>query len=173
MTFVGKILVIVIVAMSLVFLGISTVSLSTARNWTAAIQKDQTTVKELTKKLADAKGQAEAAKKGLDDTKGQFDQEKKTLETKLTAIQEEITRDLNQTKSVREQWAGAHEKAKGAMAEVEAKRTQTNDIRAQRGAAEKQSQQFKNHQVELTDLIRELERLRETADKNGSDLVGR
>ena len=71
---------------SLIFLGISTVSLSTAKDWSAAIQKEQTTVTELTKKLDDAEGQADVAKKGLDDAKGQFEQEKKALETRLTTI---------------------------------------------------------------------------------------
>jgi chromosome segregation ATPase len=173
MTFVGKILVIVIVAVSLLFLGISAVSLSTRKDWKAAIDSEQKAVGDLKKKLTEASAQLDSAKKGLDDTKGQFDQEKKALDTRLAAIEEENKRDLNQIKSVRDQWAAAHEKTKGTMEEVQAKRTQINDLRTKIAAVEKQAREFKQHQTELTDLIRELERLLGTAEQDGSDLQGR
>jgi chromosome segregation ATPase len=158
MTFVGKILVIVVMALSLVFLGISAVAVSTAKNW---------------KKLADAKGQVDIASKTLEDAKSQFDQEKKTLDVRNTGIQDEISRDSIQTKSVREQWAAAHDKAKATMAEVEAKRTQINELHARIAAIQKQSVEFKKHQTDLTDLIREAERMLETAHQNQSDLKAR
>ncbi len=41
MTFVGKILVIVIMAFSLLFLGISTVVFTTSKNWMAATKEEQ------------------------------------------------------------------------------------------------------------------------------------
>ena len=46
MTFVGKILVIAIMAFSLLFLGISTVAFTTAKNWMAATQAEQKKVDE-------------------------------------------------------------------------------------------------------------------------------
>ena len=70
MTFIGKILVIVVMVFSLIFLGISTVSLSTAKNWAVRIEKEQTAVKEFQKKLTDAKVQADLVKKALDDLPG-------------------------------------------------------------------------------------------------------
>jgi len=54
MTFVGKILVIVIMAFSLMFLGISTVVFTTATNWKAATTAAKTKVAELQKKNSDA-----------------------------------------------------------------------------------------------------------------------
>jgi peptidoglycan hydrolase CwlO-like protein len=173
MTFVGKILVIVIVAFSLIFLGLSAVTLSTRRDWKTAIDSEQKTINDLKKKLADAKGQLDSAQKGLDDTKGQFDQEKKALDTRLAAIEEENKRDLNQIKSVRDQWAASHEKTKGTMEEVQAKRTQINDLRAKIAAVDKQAREFKQHQSELTDLIRELERLLGTTEQDSADLQSR
>jgi chromosome segregation ATPase len=173
MTFIGKILVIVIVAVSLIFLGISGVALSTAKGWTALIQKEQTTVRELQKKLTDAKAVAEADRTALADAKAQFEQEKKSLDARLTTLDDEIKRDLTQIKSVRDQLGPAHQKAKDTMAEVEAKRKQINDIRAEVAAVEKQSGEFKQHQIELTDLIREIERVLGTATQNGTDLQGR
>ena len=54
MTFVGKILVIVIMAFSLMFLGISTVVFTTATNWKEATTKAKAEVTELQKKNSDA-----------------------------------------------------------------------------------------------------------------------
>ena len=173
MTFVGKIMVVVITAFSLILLGISGVTVSTAKQWTALIQKEQSTVTDLGKKLASAKTQLDSVQKGLEDTKGQFDQEKKSLDVRLAAIQEEIKRDLSQISTVREQWAGTHEKNKATMEEVAAKRNQIGEVRAKIAAVEKQSREFKQHQTELTDLIRELERVLGTAGQDGSDLQGR
>ena len=73
MTFVGKILVIVIMAFALLFLGISTVVFTTSKNWMAATKAEQKKVDELKKKLNDAQAQSEAAKKGLEEAKADFD----------------------------------------------------------------------------------------------------
>ena len=51
MTFVGKILVIVIMAFALLFLGISTVVFTTSKNWMVATKAEQDKVDELKKKL--------------------------------------------------------------------------------------------------------------------------
>ena len=64
----------------------------------------------------------------------------------------------------------AKQTAKSTLEEVEAKREQTNQLREQKSAVEKQANEFKLHQAELNDRIRELERLLETATKNNSDL---
>jgi chromosome segregation ATPase len=173
MTFVGKILVIVVMALSLIFLGISAVAVSTAKNWKVAIENEQKTIKDLQKKRDDAKGQVEVWSKTLEDAKAQFDQEKKTLDTRNAGLQDEISRDQVQIKSSREQWAAAHETSKSVMLDVAAKRTQINELRAKIAAVQKQSQEFKKHQMDLTDLIREMERLLETAQQNQSDLKGR
>ena len=72
MTFVGKILVIVIMAFSLLFLALSTVVFTTSRNWMVATKKEQEEVDKLKKKIQDAQAVAEAAKKGLEDAKVAF-----------------------------------------------------------------------------------------------------
>ena len=69
MTFVGKILVIVIMAFSLLFLGISTVVFSTATNWKEETAKEQTKLSELQKKQSDALAAIEASKKELANAK--------------------------------------------------------------------------------------------------------
>lgn len=173
MTFIGKILVLVVTAFTLIFLGISTVALSTRKDWPDAVKKANVTITDLTKKLADAKAQADSAKSVLEAAKAQYEADKKALETKLTNIQDEIKRDVLQIKSVREQLGTTHQKAKETMDEVEAKRKQIGDLRAQITAVEKQTGEFKHYQAELNDLIREMERLLATTSANNSDLQGR
>lgn len=170
MTFVGKILVIVIMAFALLFLGISTVVFTTAKNWMVQTKNEQAKADELKKKLNDAQAASEAAKKGLEDAKSQFDVEKKTLDGKVTSLQDEITRDLAQITTVRGQLGVAQQTAKATLDEVDAKRQETTLLRVQKSAVEKQANEFKLHHAELNDKIRELERQLETATKNNSDL---
>jgi archaellum component FlaC len=170
MTFVGKILVIVIMAFSLLFLGISTVVFTTSKNWMSATRDEQKKVEELKKKVADAQAVSEASKKGLDDAKKNFDEIAKVLQTRLTGLEDENKRNLDQITAVRGQLVAAQQTAKSTLDEVEAKRQETALLRTQKTAVEKQANEFKLNQAELTDKIRELERLMETATKNNGDL---
>jgi hypothetical protein len=170
MTFVGKILVLVIMAFALLFLGISTVVFSTARNWMAATKAEQKKVDELKKKVADAQAQSEAANKGLEEAKGDFDLKIKQLDVQINTLKDENKRNLDQYTAARSQLVTAQENAKSTLAEVEARRQQTALLRTQEAAVEKQANEFKLHQADLTDRIRELERGLETATKNNSDL---
>jgi hypothetical protein len=170
MTFVGKILVIVIMAFSLLFLGISTVVFTTSKNWMSATRDEQKKVEELKKKVADAQAVSEASKKGLDDAKKGFDEVAKVLQTRLTGLEDENKRNLDQITAVRGQLVAATQTAKSSLDEVEAKRQETALLRTQKTAVEKQANEFKLNQAELNDKIRELERLMETATKNNGDL---
>jgi hypothetical protein len=170
MTFVGKILVIVIMAFALLFLGISTVTFTTARNWRDATRDEQKKVEDLKKKLAEAQAVSEAAKKGLEDAKGAFDQIAKGLQNRNSSLEDENKRNLDQITTVRGQLAAEIQTAKSTLDEVEAKRQETGLLRTQKSAVEKQANEFKLNQTELTDRIRELERQLETATKNNADL---
>ncbi len=170
MTFVGKILVIVIMAFSLLFLGFSMVVFTTSKNWVVATKAEQKKVEDLNKKLTDAKAKADEAKKGLDDAKADFEQKTKQLQNQLTASQDENTRNLAQVTTYRGQVGVATQTAKSTLDEVEAKRAQTNQLREQKSAVEKQANEFKLHQAEQNDRIRELERSLDTATKVNTDL---
>jgi len=60
--------------------------------------------------------------------------------------------------------------AKTALEDAEARRKDSILIRDQKAAVEKQANEFKLKQAELTDRIRELERILETATKHNTDL---
>ncbi len=79
-------------------------------------------------------------------------------------------RDLDQLTAARNQQVAANQTAKSTLDEVEDKRQQTDLLRTQLSAVEKQANEFKLHQADLNDRIRELERTLDTATKNNSDL---
>ncbi len=56
MTFVGKILVLVIMAFSLIFLGFAGVVFTASKNWRTATQEEKKKADDLKKKLTDATG---------------------------------------------------------------------------------------------------------------------
>jgi len=170
MTFVGKILVIVIMAFSLLFLGISTVVFTTSKNWRVESAAKQKSLDEVKRKLNDAQAQSEAAKKGFEDAKATFDQAKKVLDNRLNGLQDENNRNATQITAVRGQLQVAVQTAKSTLDEVEAKRLETNLLRDQKAAVEKQANEFKLHQADLNDRIRDLERGLDTATKNNADL---
>ena len=103
MTFVGKILVIVIMAFSLLFLGISTVVFTTSKNWMTATQDEQKKVEELKKKLQDAQAVSDAAKKGLEDAKAAFAAETKALTNRLASLDEQNKRNLDEITAARKE----------------------------------------------------------------------
>jgi hypothetical protein len=170
MTFVGRILVIVIMIFAVIFLGISTVVYSTAKNWKTATQEQMKKVDELKKKLADAQAQKDAAAKGLEDAKNRFDAESKNLNNQISSLEDQNKRGATDLQDSRGKLATAEMNAKSSLDEVEARRKETMLLREQKSAVEKQANEFKLHQAELNDKIRELERMLETATKNNSDL---
>ena len=169
-TFIGRILVIVITSVALLFLGISTVAFSTARDWTKATQGLQKKVTDLKKDLQKLKDDQDKAKKILDDAKVAQATEPKGVNTRLAAIQEESKGDLTKIAEIRDELLKAHETASKTLQEVEAKRKQIDQLHLQQAAVDKQANQFRAHESQLTDLIRELERVIQTAAKNKSDL---
>src|SRR5271165_3570826 len=170
MTFVGKILVFAIMALSLIFLGISTVVFTTAKNWRDATQEQKKKVSDLTKKLNDAQAAVDASKKDLAAAKANFNALSKNLNNQIQERDAEIANDQKQIARVGGEVATAQMSAKTALEEAEARRKQSIQIRDQKAAVEKQANQFKLKQAELNDRIRELERILETATKHNTDL---
>jgi hypothetical protein len=173
MTFVGRILVILIMLFSVIFLGISTVTYTTAKNWKTATDQERQKGDALKKKLSDAQAQKDAAAKELTDAKGRFDAEAKNLNDRINSLNETNARDSAQLQDARGKLAAATQNAKSALDEVEARRKETLLLREQKSAVEKQANEFKLHQADLNDRIRELERMLDTATKNNSDLLER
>jgi len=170
MTFVGKILVIVIMAFALIFLGISTVVFTTAKNWRTATEAQTKKVSELTQKLKDAQAAVDAAKVALDSAIAGKEALSKNLNNQIQAQEAQIASAQKQITTVSGEVATAQMSAKTALEEAEFRRNETLKLRDQKTAVEKQANEFKLKQAELNDRIRELERILETATKHNTDL---
>jgi len=173
MTFVGRILVLVITALSLVFLGVSTVVFTTATNWKQETEKLRTKVADQQKKVGDLSGQLDAAKKDLTAAQGTHKVALKQQEDKVAALQAELARTETEIKESREELEVAQQNARMALQESGERKTETDLLREQKLAVEQQANQYKLRQTELNDQIRELTRMLETATTNANDLRDR
>jgi multidrug efflux pump subunit AcrA (membrane-fusion protein) len=170
MTHVGKILVLVIMAVSLIFLGTSTVVFMTSKNWKTAAEQQKQEVAKVKKKFDEAQAVADAAKNDLAAAQANAQAATKALESRIKTLEDQNKRDLDQITDVRGRLVSAQQSAKSSLDEVEAKRNETALLRQQKSAVEKQANEFQLRQAELNDRIRELERMQETATKNNTDL---
>lgn len=170
MTHVGKILVLVIMAFSLVFLGTSTVVFMTSKNWKTATEQQKQQVVIVKKKFDEAQAVADAAKNDLAAAQANAEAATKALANRIKTLEDQNKRDLDQITDVRGRLVSAQQSAKSSLDEVEAKRNETALLRQQKSAVEKQANEFQLRQAELNDKIRELERMQETATKNNADL---
>ncbi|QEH38211.1 hypothetical protein OJF2_68090 [Aquisphaera giovannonii] len=173
MTFVGKILVILIMALSLIFLGISTVVFTTSQNWLVAANAQKKAAGELKTKLDDANAKVAAAEKDLEAEKVKYEALTKQQDNQIKALEAENARQQQEITRAGNEVAGAEATAKTALAEAEARRNEAIQLREKRAAVEDQANKFKLKQAELFDRIRELERIMETANKNNADLKDR
>jgi len=170
MTYVGKILVIIIMACSLLFLGISTVVFSTATDWRAKTAAEEAKVRDLQKKQSDALGAVEASKKDLATAKAQHDAAKKQLDDQIASLQADAERALAEKAEATKTLEVASQTARTSLDQALALRKETELLREQKSAVEKQANEYKLRQTELNDRIRELERMLATATNNAKDL---
>jgi len=170
MTFVGKILVIVIMAFALMFLGISTVVFSTAENWKELTTKERQKVQELQTKNSTATASIESLKKDLEKAKGEHAVAKQSLEAQIGTLRTDIERIQNENTTARTEVVKAQENANTALAEAEARRKEAVALREQKLAVEKQANDYRLNRADLVDRIRILTRELEVAKNNANDL---
>lgn len=173
MTFVGKILVIVIMLFAVLFLGISTAVFTTAKNWKEATDGQKKIVSKLQSENTTAKSEIESLKKDMAKAKSDADAAKQTLETEIATLRNDKEALEKESTAAHGELTTAQTNAKSALEEAEARRSQTEQLREQKLAVEKQANEFKLHQAELNDQIRLLSRELEVAKKNNEDLRDR
>jgi hypothetical protein len=170
MTFVGKILVIVIMAFALMFLGISTVVFTTATNWKEATTKAKQQVAELQKKNSDAGARTEALNKEFAAAKTEHTNATARLQQTITQLTSDIENIRKEATEARGEVALAQTNAKTALEEADHSRKEAERLREQKMEVEKQANDFKLRQSELNDQIRILTRERDVAKKNADVL---
>jgi ABC-type Na+ efflux pump permease subunit len=173
MTFVGKILVFIILICALMFLGVSTVVFTTATNWKDATAKEQQKVKDLQTKNANATAAADAAKKDLAAAKDSNAKAKQEMDGRIAALEADTNRLNAEMTQARTSLEVAQQNAKTSLDEATALRGETGTLREQKSAVEKQANEYKIRQTELNDQIRILTRERDVAKKNNEDLRDR
>lgn len=173
MTFVGKILVIVIMAFSLLFLGISTVVFTTATNWKKATEDEKKKVADLESANSSLQADVDAAKQELEKAKTAYQADLAQHEQRIAALDDEIKRAQEQINDYRSKVDVAEQNAKSALADAEQRRDETLRLREMKAAVEAQANEFKLQDTDLRDRIRELERAKDTLETNKKDLLDR
>jgi hypothetical protein len=170
MTFVGKILVIIIMFFAVLFLGLSTVVFSTGTNWRerAADLKKQNG--DLQQKITAAKTEADARTTDLAAAKTAATNQMDQLNTQIRTMEEQRKAAEAQLTDVRTQLETATQNARSALEEAQARVRETEILRTDLQAAQKQANLFKLQQTELTDKIRVMERDLGVAQDNNKAL---
>ncbi|WZO97579.1 hypothetical protein EP7_004620 [Isosphaeraceae bacterium EP7] len=173
MTFVGKILVIAIMAFSLLFLAFTTVAFVTGTNWKLetskvkeVLNKKQSEVSNLTAEVTKQKTEIDAAKKT-------HETEVKDFDNKIAQLNNDIAQIQQQATEAKGSLEAAQQAAKLALDEANARTKEVDLLRAQNEAVRKQSDEFKLSKTALEDARRELERQLEVAKKLNENLRDR
>jgi predicted nucleic acid-binding Zn-ribbon protein len=172
MTFVGKILVILIMAFSLVFLGVSTVVFSTAANWKDKSAAQAKEIGELKKSLGDAKAKQKIAEDQLKTAQQEHDARTKDQDRKIADLQTQTKDAEGEMTQARSQLEVAQKTAQTALAEATTRKGEIDVLNETLAKAQNQANEFSKQNIELTDSIRVLEREKATAEQNAKDLRG-
>ncbi len=170
MTFVGKILVILIMAFSLVFLGVSTVVFTTATNWKDRAEKQKTEIGKIQGNLRDADAKVKDATTKLDTAKAEHDTLTKGRENRIADLTKQVADANNEMTQARSQLERAQKNAEVALAEATARKGEIDILNETLAKAQAQANQFNGQNLELTDRIRIVEREKTTAEQNAKEL---
>ena len=170
MTFVGKILVILIMAFSLVFLGVSTVVFSTATNWKTKTEATKAELAKVQTKANDAETRAKAAQTGLDTAKAEHTKLVTERDNRIKDLEKKVSDAETQETAARSQLEVAQKNAQTALAEATARKAETDTLVETLNKAQAQANQFNAQNLDLTDQNRILERQKATAEQNAKDL---
>ncbi len=173
MTFVGRILVFVITILALFFLGVSTVVFITETNWKVAKEAETKKVNDLNAKVRDLEAQKAAAEKEKLAAEATHKAAMKQQEDKIASLDADNKRLGDEITQSRTALGTAQKAAELALQDAAARKGETDILRDQKSAVEKQANEYKLRQTELNDKIRELTRMLETATTNSNDLRDR
>jgi chromosome segregation ATPase len=172
MTFVGKILVILIMAFSLVFLGVSTVVFSTATNWKGKSEKQNEEITKLKTQLRDAQTKVTLAEGQLKTAKEEHATQIKDKDLKIASL-ETMTKEAEVLMTMARSDLGVAQKnAQVSLDEATARKGEIDTLNATLTKAQTQANEFSAQNIELTDQIRVLQREKATAEQNATDLRG-
>ncbi|MEO6811780.1 MAG: hypothetical protein ABI353_21950 [Isosphaeraceae bacterium] len=173
MTFVGKILVFVILVFALCFLAVSTVVFSTAKNWKEEVTKQKEQVAKAQGEKTKVQTELDARKGELDKAKADHIQQVQLLNTQVAQLQEETKQAKAQLSDQIKVVETSQENAKAAQAEAKARLEETTELRTLLADVQQSANELKLHQTMLNDEVRILKRDLDVAQENNRDLRDR
>ncbi|HEY2154025.1 MAG TPA: hypothetical protein VGH33_00245 [Isosphaeraceae bacterium] len=171
MTFAGKILVIVIMAMSLVFLGVSTVALTTATDWKRAIGEQNKANQEIEGQLQKAVADRDAFKGKLDIAQKDHAAATRPIENQIKALQAEEKQGREAIRKGQEDLLKHQSETKNFLEDASNKNKDIIQLRTEDAAIVEQARKFKTRQEEIDAEIANLRRMLDAARTNTSQIT--
>jgi hypothetical protein len=163
MTFVGKILVVLITVFAMIFLGISLVVFTTEKNWKEQSTKLSDDIKKLNSTIQATKNQLTSETENLKHTKDEASKQEKLYKAQIDQLKNDNDQREKEVGNLRTEIAKALQTQQSALEEAEAHRKETEELRGILSAVQKQANDYGLRQTELNDQIRILTRQLDTA----------
>ena len=170
MTYVGKILVIVIMIFAIGFLFLSTMIFMTEKNWKEEVTRLQAEQSKLTGQLGDQKDIKTKLENDLITAEKTRNVQVKDLEAQIANLNTETNTRQSEITAQRKEIETSLQSTSSAQQKAEAKDQETAKIREQLRAVQNEANAYKLQQLELKDKIRELELEKEAAERNNKKL---
>jgi hypothetical protein len=170
MTYVGKILVLLIMAMSLVFLGVSVTAFVTVTNWKQAHANVQNDLKKVQGQLATRDSEKKDAESRLEQTKSELATTTKKYDDQVAAQVAELNTARGEITQLRTTLTDAQANAALAVAEAQARTQEMTGLRGQLSASIDSGNKLKIEQTEKNVQILTLQRQLEASERSAKGL---
>ena len=170
MTYVGKILVLLIMAMSLVFLGVSVTAFVTVTNWKTAHAKAQDDLKKVQGQLGTRDSEKKDAEAKLEQAKSELATTTKKYEDQLTAQTADLNTAKGEITQLNTTLTDAQANAALAVAEAQARTQEMTGLRGQLSASIDSGNKLKIEQTEKNVQILTLQRQLDASERSAKGL---
>jgi len=173
MTFVGKILVIVIMVFALFFLALSTVVFTTEMNWSDHVKKLNADITTLKGEKARLEGEVGTQKTLVSQAKDEMDKASKAYESQLKTLREDNNRRQEEITKQRTNVETALQQVDAAQKEASARIEEAGVLKKNLATVQQQRDEFKLQKTDLDQQILQLKRELEVAQSNNKNLRDR
>jgi gas vesicle protein len=170
MTFAGKILVIVIMCMSLIFLGVSTVALTTAKDWGKETREQKKANDEINEQLTKVIADRDAFKAKLELAQKEHQGATRPVDDQISRLKAEDKQGRDAITKADETLITHEADTKNTLEDVQNKNTDIIKLRGEVDAVTVQAAKFKTRQEEFDSEIANLQRMLEAARTNSAQI---
>ena len=173
MTYVGKILVIVIMVFAILFLAFSVVTFSTEMNWNVKVKELTSDIQKVQADKARIEGDLSTQKSYVTDARDQLEKAKVKFAADIKDVADQNDRRAREIEQNRKSVEVSLQEVKRAQDEAEARISESTVLRDNLAKVQKQRDEFKLQQTELDQKILLLTRELEVAQSNNKSLRGK